>query len=757
MDGFRPSLTKNAGTCMEDGQCSAAKKKPVCDKPECPEPKECEAVFPCMCVEERERKDGCKVRALKCPEAPAGCAAYSVDGCNWCKVTEDGQIDPRQCTKRMCAQDKDDFCSRVGAKRPGCKKCNKGWDLIKGKCYEENAPKKPLPLLELDQVCYKFDETDAANAVNRKHDCPPCSKCVQEPAAGVTTGGDTVYKCRALGTQKLEEKCNTENACAPGLHCEAHAARRAARDLGGEGGLSTDPSSGRDMGAGTSTGYEEGQQRCCARKIDGCECLSSKEGSCSPECDHILKPETQCSQAASSCNTDAMKTEVLGCWADGGAAECVKAAGWRFDGKVKPGNLQPGPGLALNKCRRVCEKNGARTMMVADGEGGCKCPSFLTMVNIDTVAKDGEMCTGSLWTELKSLKAVSMAKNQCFGMICKPKADNDVLVHMVRGAQGCSCPAEDAMDTWVPAKFCGKGLTCGSAGEDGQRKCEAVQLDQGDCDAEVGCGGAGLRRCIAAPRTGFEIVSGMGKCTEKPEVSQAAPGICKDLCEQMTCPGKCSMGVCSSWKAEKAMPTKPAKEKCNKDAGEIAVKDGFQWSCEQAAKKAMSLTVRGTALKDLTVQDELTLREKLKEGVVESNAAKDVKIADIIDLNLVEGGNGKRRAEKSIVATLAFAPTVAVADLKYSKTDGVKLSDNKVLQVEDTGTVETAEAFTPAPGSQPTNEPTSAPTGPPAGNVGGSDTTALPPTTTEEFPTVESAATTATATATLLGLSALWW
>jgi hypothetical protein len=444
-----------------------------------------------------------------------------------------------------------------------------------------------------------------------------------------------------------------------------------------------------------------------------------------------------------------MKTKIVGCWAKGGAAECVRDAGWRFDGKV--------PGHALNKCRRVCEKNGARTMMVADGKGGCKCPSFLTMVNSGT-AKDGEMCTGSLWTELKSLKAASMAKNQCAGMICKPKADSDELVHMVRGAQGCSCPAEDAMDTWERARFCGKGLTCGSAGEGGQRKCEAVQLDDGDCDAEVGCGGTG--KCIAAPKTGFEIVSGMGKCTDKPEVSQAAPGICKDYCEQMKCPGKCSMGVCSAWRAEAAIKMKPAEKKCNKDAGEIAVNEGFQWACTKAAKEAMTIRFKskGSSLKDMSVEDELETRFQIKQGVIESNADKGIKMTDILDLKLADGGSGKRRAETTIVATLAFAPQVAVADLKYSKTDDVKLSDNKVLQVEGTtGTVKTEEAFTPVPGSQPTNEPTSAPTGPPPGNVGGSDTTASPPTTAEAFPTEESAATTAVATATLLGLSALWW
>jgi len=248
----------------------------------------------------------------------------------------------------------------------------------------------------------------------------------------------------------------------------------------------------------------------------------------------------------------------------------------------------------------------------------------------------------------------------------------------------------------------------------------------------------------------------VGKCTDKPEVSQAAPGICKDYCEQMKCPGKCSMGVCHAWKAETAIKVKPAKEKCNKDAGEIAVRDGFQWTCTKAAKEAMTVRLKGSALEDLSVEDELEIRDQIKLGVIESNANKGMTMDDIVDLNLADGTR-KRRAEKTIVATLAFAPQVVVADLEYSATDGVKLSDNKVLQVEGTETVKTEEAFTPVPGSQPTNEPTSAPTGPPAGNVGGSDTTASPPTTTESFPAEESAATTAIATATLLGLSALWW
>merc|ERR1719181_1519523 len=42
-----------------------------------------------------------------------------------------------------------------------------------------------------------------------------------------------------------------------------------------------------------------------------------------------------CSSTAGTlrpCNTDAMKAKIVGCWADGGAAECIKGpSGWNFD------------------------------------------------------------------------------------------------------------------------------------------------------------------------------------------------------------------------------------------------------------------------------------------------------------------------------------------------------------------------------------------------------------------------------------------
>jgi hypothetical protein len=34
--------------------------------------------------------------------------------------------------------------------------------------------------------------------------------------------------------------------------------------------------------------YEEGQQRCCKRKSDGCACLSDANGACRPKCDDVL-------------------------------------------------------------------------------------------------------------------------------------------------------------------------------------------------------------------------------------------------------------------------------------------------------------------------------------------------------------------------------------------------------------------------------------------------------------------------------------
>merc|ERR1712196_507799 len=96
------------GICMEDQTCSAEKRKPEC-KDKCPPRKMCAAVWPCMCVEETDDETGCIVSTTKCPEAPQGCIGYTFDGCNVCKVDEDGQITDF-CTKKFCARKEATFC-----------------------------------------------------------------------------------------------------------------------------------------------------------------------------------------------------------------------------------------------------------------------------------------------------------------------------------------------------------------------------------------------------------------------------------------------------------------------------------------------------------------------------------------------------------------------------------------------------------------------------------------------------------------------
>merc|ERR1712196_733683 len=160
----------------------------------------------------------------------------------------------------------------------------------------------------------------------------------------------------------------------------------------------------------------------------------------------------------------------------------------------------------------LCKKNGAIAKMVSDGDGGCKCPDVIKRINVTTVASQGEECTASLRTDsegLRSLKDASKAEVKCGAMICESENKEDVIFMIANANGDCVCPGSDKKPK--RAKFCGKGLKCGASGV-----CESAGtgLKDGECRRDTDC--ADGAKCIAAPSTGFEIVSGVGRCFDKP-------------------------------------------------------------------------------------------------------------------------------------------------------------------------------------------------------------------------------------------------
>jgi hypothetical protein len=447
----------------------------------------------------------------------------------------------------------------------------------------------------------------------------------------------------------------------------------------------------------------------------------------------------------------------------------------------------------------MCNKNGAAAKMVADSNGDCQCPAFITDITGDAAAKEGEECTGSLQSSsggMKSLKSASMTSSICSGMVCQLESEEggDIVLMVADDEGACSCPGREDKNARQQAKLCGKGLTCAAADKpwgyccEGKGVCRQAEgctssknqclaacpgvkrpgiaiefsrtcmleswfetsLEDGDCKTDEDCGAHS--KCIIAPSTGHEVVGGIGKCFNKPGEATDGPGMCTDLCDLMACPGDCKMGIRGTWKIEKTMP-KAASKRCNRGAGEIGVMKGSDYSCEKSAAEAMMLTYEGISMEDLAAGPELLFRIQVRDNLIKSNEGK-LKLSDIVEVLLKDRQIGRRRAGEGIEATIAFSSETNVNSLSYEDGSGIDLDDGTVLQqVGALETVQTDESFT----ANPTSEPTLAPTQPPAA-TSGSETTGSPTATSEEFPTVESAASaTVVSVTTLLVLSAPWW
>lgn len=211
------------------------------------------------------------------------------------------------------------------------------------------------------------------------------------------------------------------------------------------------------------------------------------------------------------------------------------------------------------------------------------------------------------------------------------------------------------------------------------------------------------------------------------------------------------MGVCSAWTRKKIIV--PAKEykRCNRDEGEIAVVEGFGRACRKSADNALKVTYKGISNSEMTAAQELDFKISVTENVVESNEGK-VKVDDIVGIKLADSSVGRRRAQKSVVASIAFSLETEVDELVYNESTDIDLDGDALLQFVNRETVQTTDTFTPPP----TREPTSAPTRPPVEGDMSSTTTRL--ATTAGLATVESVASrTAISSITLLGLTVLWW
>lgn len=371
------------------------------------------------------------------------------------------------------------------------------------------------------------------------------------------TFGPVEKKCRKLGALPEDAECFAENACSAGLFCMPHRSRRAARDAGGTGGtasgeagLDTKPGSvgtaepGADGTGGTNGGEPEKAADmpwgyCCegkgvCRQAEGC---TSSKNQCLAGCPGVRRP--------------------------GIGVEADLSAGVKAD-----------------CARRMCNKNGAAAKMVADSNGDCQCPAFITDITGDAAAKEGEECTGSLQSSsggMKSLKSASMTSSICSGMVCQLESEEggDIVLMVADDEGACSCPGREDKNARQQAKLCGKGLVCAAAGKpwgyccEGEGVCRQAEgctssknqclaacpgvkrpgiaigfsrtcrleswsgtsLEDGDCKTDEDC--EAHSKCIIAPATGHEVVGGVGKCFNKPGEATDGPGMCTDLCDLM--------------------------------------------------------------------------------------------------------------------------------------------------------------------------------------------------------------------------------